>query len=74
MFFDTLGYSAADQLLVRVAAQVGVLPSDLVIARLMGDGFAILVNDGDAQSVATLAATLHESRQPPIAIRGLDMH
>jgi EAL domain-containing protein (putative c-di-GMP-specific phosphodiesterase class I) len=60
-------------LLVRAAARVrATLPEGTMMARLHGDGFAILIDEGETQSVA-FAQRIHEAFSSPIAIRGLDI-
>lgn len=72
-FFDTLGYSPTDQLLVRATARVRTaLPEGTMMARLHGDGFALLLQEGE-EVAAELANRVHEAFYEPIAIRGLDI-
>ena len=75
---DTLGHSAGDELIVRVAhALRSRLRESDVLARLGGDEFAILLPRGDARGgrraspppCSTRCATLARARPPPGARR-----
>ncbi len=72
-FFDTLGYTAADLLLVRAAARLGdVGPDGTVVARLHGDAFALLV-PGNQEFAEDMAGQVHKSFYEPINVQGLDV-
>ncbi len=68
---DTLGHSAGDDLIVRVAqALVGRLRSEDVIARLGGDEFAILLRSGQRAQIEHVAGLLLETVREQRAARG----
>jgi diguanylate cyclase (GGDEF)-like protein/PAS domain S-box-containing protein len=68
---DTLGHSAGDDLIARVAqALVQRLRSDDVIARLGGDEFAILVRNGGRDQIEHVAKMLLETVREQRAARG----
>lgn len=68
---DTLGHSAGDDLIVRVAqALVGRLRSEDVIARLGGDEFAILLRSGQDAQIEHVAEMLLETVREQRAARG----
>ena len=73
---DTLGHSAGDRFLVKVAQriQAQIRPGDIV-GRLGGDEFAILIHDleGDAFAVA-LAERLQESLAEPCLVNGTEIN
>jgi diguanylate cyclase (GGDEF)-like protein/PAS domain S-box-containing protein len=68
---DTLGHSAGDDLIVRVAeALVQKLRSEDVIARLGGDEFAILLRSGERSQIDHVAGLLLETVREQRAARG----
>jgi diguanylate cyclase (GGDEF)-like protein/PAS domain S-box-containing protein len=72
---DTLGHSAGDQFLVKVAQRIQhqVRPRDTV-GRLGGDEFAILIEDmDDAQMAVAMADRLQESLRRPYQIDDVEV-
>lgn len=68
---DTLGHSAGDDLIMRVAqALVKRLRGEDVIARLGGDEFAILLRSGGRDQVEHVAALLLETVRAQRSARG----
>lgn len=68
---DTLGHSAGDDLIMRVAkALVQRLRSDDVIARLGGDEFAILLRSGATTQIERVAQSLLSTVRAQRAARG----
>ena len=73
---DTLGHSAGDQFLVKVAQRIQqqIRPGD-VVGRLGGDEFAILVHDLDSEELAiTLADRLQESLAKVYSVNGTELN
>ena len=73
---DTLGHSAGDQFLVKVAKRIQqqVRPRDTV-SRLGGDEFAILVEDLEDENLAVaLADRLQESLRKPYSVAGTEVN
>ena len=67
---DTMGHSAGDEFLVKVAQrlQQQIRPGD-VVGRLGGDEFAILIHDLDSEEVAlALAERLQEALAKPYSV------
>ncbi len=68
---DTLGHSAGDELIVRVAgALTGRLRESDTLARLGGDEFAILLPTGDRENAERVARSLLETVRRERAARG----
>jgi diguanylate cyclase (GGDEF)-like protein/PAS domain S-box-containing protein len=69
---DTLGHDAGDRLLVEVARRIrAVLRSSDVVARMGGDEFAVLLEQGeDVRSPAIVAGRILAALQTPIEIDG----
>ena len=68
---DTLGHSAGDDLIARVAGALSArLRGEDVIARLGGDEFAILVRSGGRAELERLAKSLLETVRNQRAARG----
>jgi diguanylate cyclase (GGDEF)-like protein/PAS domain S-box-containing protein len=73
---DTLGHSAGDQFLVKVAQRIQqqIRPGDIV-GRLGGDEFAILIHDLEGESIAvTLAERLQASLAEPCLVDGTEIN
>ena len=73
---DTLGHSAGDQFLIKVAQRIQqqIRPGD-VVGRLGGDEFAILIHELDSEELATtLAERLQESLAKPYIVNGTQIN
>ena len=67
---DTLGHSAGDQLLIRVAERlIGAVRTTDTVARLGGDEFAVLIEEGAADALL-LTQRIMDSFVAPFAIDG----
>jgi diguanylate cyclase (GGDEF)-like protein/PAS domain S-box-containing protein len=69
---DTLGHDAGDRLLVEVARRIrGMLRSTDVVARMGGDEFAVLLEQGeDVRAPDVVAGRILAALQTPIEIDG----
>jgi diguanylate cyclase (GGDEF)-like protein len=66
---DTYGHAAGDAVLCEVARRLSALVRHGdTLARLGGDEFALVVHDGDARTVAALAARISNAIQRPIVL------
>lgn len=72
---DTLGHQAGDDVLRTVAQRFQrVVDADVVISRIGGDEFALLMPIGqDVASATNMAARLHECVQRPVRAAGIDL-
>ncbi|MPQ98660.1 EAL domain-containing protein [Modestobacter sp. I12A-02628] len=69
---DTVGHADADQLLVDVAGRVAALvPDRALLARLGGDRFAVLLEDG--ADPGTVAARVLAGLARPFTVAGLEV-
>jgi diguanylate cyclase (GGDEF)-like protein/PAS domain S-box-containing protein len=69
---DTLGHDAGDRMLIEVAARIRrVLRSTDVVARMGGDEFAVLLEQGeDVRAPANVAGRILAALQTPVEIDG----
>jgi diguanylate cyclase (GGDEF)-like protein len=66
---DTFGHAAGDAVLCEVARRLsGLVRHGDTLARLGGDEFALVVRDGDARTVAALAARISNLVRRPIVL------
>jgi diguanylate cyclase (GGDEF)-like protein len=66
---DTFGHAAGDTVLCEVARRLSTLVRHgETLARLGGDEFALIVRNGDARTVASLAARISNVVQRPIIL------
>lgn len=72
---DTLGHSAGDEVLVLLGERlVNVLSDNMLIARIGGDEFAILVsNHTQPEELETLAKNLLSTIRTPIKVMGVSL-
>nr|WP_314442555.1 EAL domain-containing protein [uncultured Sphingomonas sp.] len=74
---DSLGHSAGDQLLARVAERLlrVITPPDEFVARLGGDEFALLVSQSDDMfRIDRLAADVNKALRQPFEIAGQSVY
>jgi diguanylate cyclase (GGDEF)-like protein len=68
---DALGHVVGDRLLQRVAERLAsLLPPGAMLARLWGDEFAFVIENGDKGSAPILAGTLLTALREPIEVDG----
>ena len=71
---DTLGHSAGDTLLELVALRMrDSLPADIVLARIGGDEFAVVVRDDDQLNLIELAQAIRQTLLAPAKVDGMDL-
>jgi diguanylate cyclase (GGDEF)-like protein len=71
---DTLGHSAGDTLLELVALRMrDSLPSDVTLARIGGDEFAILVHSDDPIDLMERAQSVRSTLLAPAKVAGMDL-
>lgn len=71
---DSFGHAAGDALLRAIAQRLRLLTSDVLVARLAGDEFAILATGPrmrDDHAVESLASRVIEAIAPPFDIQGV---
>ena len=71
---DTLGHSAGDTLLELVALRMREsLPPEILLARIGGDEFAILVYEDDELDLLERAQTVRQTLLAPAKVDGMDL-
>jgi diguanylate cyclase (GGDEF)-like protein len=71
---DTLGHSAGDTLLELVALRMREsLPTDVMLARIGGDEFAILVRSDDPIDLMERAQAVRSTLLAPAKVEGMDL-
>jgi diguanylate cyclase (GGDEF)-like protein len=71
---DTLGHSAGDTLLELVALRMrDSLPPEVMLARIGGDEFAILVQHDDELALLERAQTIRQTLLAPAKVDGMDL-
>ena len=71
---DTLGHSAGDTLLELVALRMrDSLPTDVMLARIGGDEFAILVRSDDPIELMERAQAIRSTLLAPAKVDGMDL-
>ncbi|WP_047979770.1 sensor domain-containing protein [Ornithinibacillus contaminans] len=71
---DTLGHSAGDQLLIRIANRLkSILRDSDIVSRQSGDEFLILVESRDVQEVEALAKKIIVEMNDPYTINGMEI-
>lgn len=71
---DTLGHSAGDTLLELVALRMrDALPPEIVLARIGGDEFAIVVHDDDELDLLEQAQAIRRTLLAPAKVDGMDL-
>lgn len=69
---DALGFHQGDQLLKEVSARVGAALDDkALLARMRGDEFAVLLQDGNIDRATDVATKMLEGLAAPFALGGL---
>ncbi len=70
---DALGHTAADALIVQVAARIGAaLPDEALLVRLSGDEFVVLVEGtGDPEELADVADVVTGALSEPFELDGV---
>ncbi|MFD1365418.1 putative bifunctional diguanylate cyclase/phosphodiesterase [Actinoplanes sichuanensis] len=71
---DELGHQVGDEVIVRIAERVRVLAGpDVLVARLSGDEFAVLLRDAPEGGADAVAARLADAVHDPINTRGYEV-
>ena len=71
---DTLGHSAGDTLLELVALRMREsLPQEIMLARIGGDEFAIVVHDDDELDLLERAQAIRQTLLAPAKVDGMDL-
>ncbi len=72
---DTFGHQHGDQLLQRIAMRLSdTIGSTMILARLAGDTFAIMLPLTDKAEVCALAMSLQNSLKEPFTVTDLPLH
>jgi len=71
---DSYGHAAGDQLIVRVSRRLrAALPEEVLLARLSGDEFAVLMVDGEAGDPSLLSETILDSLTRRLSLVSADV-
>jgi diguanylate cyclase (GGDEF)-like protein len=71
---DTLGHAAGDIVLQMTALQIGeTLPADVLLARVGGDEYAIVVNNCDELSLFETANRVIDALSQPLLVDGIEI-
>jgi diguanylate cyclase (GGDEF)-like protein len=71
---DSYGHTAGDQLIVRVSKRLREhLPASVLLARLSGDEFAVLIEDGEGGDPSVHCETILQALMAPLSLVTVDV-
>ena len=71
---DSYGHAAGDQLIIRVSERLrNVLPATVLLARLSGDEFAVLITSEDSVSADDICETILNSLSTRLSLVAADV-
>lgn len=70
---NTLGHEAGDSVLLELARRIRTVAPDMMVARIGGDEYAVLVHQTDLIAVDTIARRLVETIGETIVVQGVEI-
>ncbi len=67
---NTLGHEAGDSVLIDLAQRIRAIAPEMMVARIGGDEYAVLVDQADVISIDTIARRIIETIGEPFVIDG----